>query len=258
MATGTESSDRLRSILVAIATTATIAFNILAATGYVNGVIPKEISDHYPTILTPAAYAFSIWSLIYLGIAVFSVLQLLPPNLARFRNFRTLYIVSCFLNCAWLYFWHYNHPAICLVLMAVLALTLLLLVARFTATETAGMRIAKITFGLYAGWVTVAALVNLFVVFTAFEIGFSGTVLDILGVVAIAAASMIALFVAQKFRNYLFSLAIAWALTAIAINQSGNTAVVVATAIGVIVTLLAALSFIIYLPMAKIPQNQNE
>jgi hypothetical protein len=47
-----------------------------------------------------------------------------------------------------------------------------------------------------------------------------------------------------KFKNYLAPLAVAWALTAIAIKQSGDTMIVVAAAIGVIACLIASLSVI--------------
>ena len=73
MAVETSQNDRIRSVLVMLATAGMIAFNALAATGYVNGITPREISDRYPTVLTPAGYAFSIWTLIYFGLAIFSV-----------------------------------------------------------------------------------------------------------------------------------------------------------------------------------------
>lgn len=34
--------------------------------GWLNGVTVSEVSGQYQTLLTPAGYAFSIWSLIYL------------------------------------------------------------------------------------------------------------------------------------------------------------------------------------------------
>jgi hypothetical protein len=41
-------------------------------------------------------------------------------------------------------------------------------------------------------------------------------------------------------RDYFFPLAVAWALTAIAVKQSGNTAIVVATAVGVVICIVTA------------------
>ena len=125
------SQDRIRSVLVLIATIATITFNLLAAGGYVNGVSPDMISNKYPTVITPAGYAFTMWSLIYVGIIAFSVYQLLPNQLARFRSVRTLYVISCLLNCAWIYFWHREQIAISFGLIVALCLTLVLILRNF-------------------------------------------------------------------------------------------------------------------------------
>lgn len=255
MATEIAQNDRIRSVLVMLATAATIVFNALAAMGHINGITPKEISDRYPTVLTPAGYAFTIWSLIYLGLSIFSILQILPKNNERFTGIRTLYIVTCVLNCGWIFFWHHDHPVICLFLIAGLAVTLVLLVAQSRSLTS---RIAKLTFGLYAGWVTVATIVNLFVAINAIGMNLLPDTATILGVIAIVIASAIGLLVALKLKNYMYPLAVAWALTAIAVKQSGNTGVVVASAVGVIVTLLAALSFIIYLPTAETARGASE
>ena len=83
----------------------------------------------------PAGYAFSIWSLIYLSVTAFAIYQLLPANLARFRNVRSMFIVTCVLNCAWIYFWHHQQMAICLVLIIALLASLLFLLVLFGRSE---------------------------------------------------------------------------------------------------------------------------
>src|SRR5215813_359144 len=201
MASDSNSSDRLRSVLVMLAAAFTIAFNGLAASGYLNGVTPQEISARYPTILTPAAYAYSIWSLIYVGMAAFALIQLLPANLERFRIVRTPFIASCALNCGWTTFWLRDQPGICLVIIIALAFVLMLMMAQLASADTAGTRVAKAAFGLYGGWVTVAALVNLFVALAASGISFTPSTVSVLAVAAIAAATAIAVLVVWKFRN---------------------------------------------------------
>ncbi|MCA1589919.1 MAG: tryptophan-rich sensory protein, partial [Acidobacteria bacterium] len=110
-------TDRLRSYLVMAATAGTIAFNFIAATGRLGGGVDTgAISDKYPTVVTPAGYAFSIWTLIYVGLVAFSIYQLLPQNLVKFRNVRLLYIISCVLNCTWLYFWQGEQIVVCAVI----------------------------------------------------------------------------------------------------------------------------------------------
>lgn len=239
------SQDRMRSILVLVATIATIGFNGLAAAGYVNGVTPDSISDKYPTVLTPAGYAFSIWSLIYVGLVAFSIYQLLPRNVLRFRPVRTLYVVSCFLNCAWIYFWHREQIAICLVLIFALLLSLIfmLILFRLPGME-AGPLFTKTVFGIYAGWVTAATLVNFTIFLKYMGVEMSSGMWSALGVLCLLLAAGLAVIVRLKLQNYLYPLAIAWAATAIAVKQSGNTAIVVAASICVIVGLVMAVSFV--------------
>lgn len=237
------SRDRMLAVLVIVATIATIAFNGLAATGYVNGVTPEVISDKYPTVLTPAGYAFTIWSVIYLGMAAFSVYQLLPGNLARFRSVRWIYILSCVLNCAWIFFWQREQIGICLLLITALLGTLIVLLRRFRSSD-AGPLFTKTVFGIYAGWVTAATLVNLAVFLRYLGVEMPIAVRNTLGVVFLAVAAALAVIVRLKLQNYLYPLAIAWAATAIAVKQSGNTTIVVASSICVIVGLVMAVSFV--------------
>ena len=238
-------ADRMRSVLVLVATIATIAYNGLAAAGQVNGVTPAVVSNRYQTVLTPAGYAFSIWSLIYIGLVAFSIFQLLPRNAERFRNVRTFYIISCVLNCAWIYFWHHDQIAVCLVLIAALLGTLLIVIKRLAPdTEPGGALFAKVPIGIYAGWVTAASLVNLVVLLTYLGAQFGVQMWNAIGVTLILLAAAVGVVVRLWLKNYVFPMSIAWAATAIAVKQSGNTAIVASAAICVIVSLIATLSFV--------------
>ena len=97
--------EKLQQFLVIAATVGMIIFNWLAATGVLGGIDTGAVSDKYDTHITPAGYAFAIWSLIYLGMIAFSIYQALPSQAARFRGLRRIYIISCVANCAWLYVW---------------------------------------------------------------------------------------------------------------------------------------------------------
>ena len=177
-------TDKIRAVLVILATVGMIAFNWLAAAGRVNGVTPAEVSNTYPTNITPSGYAFSIWSLIYLGVAVFSIYQLLPRNAARFRGLRSLYITSCGLNCAWIYFWQMGQIAVCFALIVGLLAVLLIICSKVRPPDSvADSAILKFPFGIYAGWVTAAALVN-FSVLLVYEKVDIGSWANILGVAA--------------------------------------------------------------------------
>lgn len=239
--------DRIRAFLVLAATLGTIAFNWIASAGYVGGVTPAEVSDRYPTVITPAGYAFTIWTLIYLGLLAFSIYQALPPNIGRFLQVRSLYIFSCALNCAWIFFWHSDQIAICLAIISVLLVVLILI--NFKTRETASAVESLLVngpFGLYLGWVACASLVNLavFLVYAKIDLGNSAFVF---GATVLLLAAAFAVLVRIRLTNYFVPAAVAWALTAIAVKQSGKTLIVAAAAVGVVACLIAAFSFVLNL-----------
>ena len=97
------------------------------------------------------------------------------------------------------------------------------------------------------GWVIAAALVNLAVMVRWMNVDLSPMATAIFGSVLVILAAAIGLIARLTIHNYFFPLAVAWALTAIAVKQSGQTAVVVAAALGVIACLIATLSFVVNL-----------
>ena len=245
MENGTTGTERIRSFLVLAATVGVIVFNWLAATGRL-GSDTAAVSAKYATLLTPAGYAFSIWSLIYLGLIAFSIYQLLPANLSRFRAVRSFYIFSCALNCAWLYFWDREQIVLCFAIILALSVTLFVICYQLRQPESLrDTWMAKEPFGLYLGWVSAATLVNFSIMLKFLGIAISAETL--LAVVMILFAAAFAILIRVKLTTYLSPLAVAWALTAIAVKQSGHTAVVAAAAAGVIACLIASLSFVMNL-----------
>jgi translocator protein len=240
---------RLPPFLVAAATLGVLAFNWMAAAGHLAGVDTGAISDKYQTVVTPAGYAFSIWGLIYAGLIVFTIYQLLPSVVRRFREVRSLYILSCALNCAWLFFWHLESIVVCTVLLAALAVVLYLIARRVSRPETwAEFFAVKAPFGIYFGWVTAAALVNFAVMLVYLDAGLSPMAWSALGASLVIMAAAFGVVAAIRRSDHLYPLAIAWALTAIAVKQGAHTLIVTACAVGVVACLIAALSFVLKLP----------
>src|SRR5205823_422208 len=69
---------RLWRWLVALAIGGNIFLNYYSNTHPFAGQTMGMVSAKYPTLLTPAGYAFSIWGLIFLGLVVYAIWQLLP------------------------------------------------------------------------------------------------------------------------------------------------------------------------------------
>ncbi len=251
-------TDRFRAILVLVATIGTIIFNWIAAMGRIGGVTPAEISEKYQTLITPAGYAFAIWSLIYFGLIAFSIYQLLPANIARYRSIRSLFIATCALNCGWIYFWHNDQILVCMALIFLLLFTLMAINAKFRQTDGTGEYwLVKAPFSIYFGWVTAATLVNFSILLVHLGVELSAGAATGLAVGLVLLAGALGVVVRKYLNNDLYPLAIAWALTAIGVKQSGQTLVVVAAAIGVIACLIATLSFVVNLPTSGRPASND-
>ncbi|MDQ3712798.1 MAG: tryptophan-rich sensory protein [Acidobacteriota bacterium] len=242
----TSNFDRLKQFLVIIATIGVIVFNWLAASGYLGGISTGAVSNKYPTNITPADYAFAIWSLIYLGLIAFSIYQALPSNATRFRSVRTIYILNCAANCAWLYFWHQEMMLICTAIIFLMLGTLAFINVKLQTTDSLEeFWLAKFPFGLYFGWITVATILTVAIALVSLNFQTTDSLAVILSAVLVLVATILGVVIRFKLINVFYPLAIAWALTAIAVKQSGQTFIVASAAVGVIVLLIAALSFLV-------------
>ena len=251
-------SEILKAVTTILATVGMIVFNWLAAFGYINNTTPGEISGLHLTIITPASYAFSIWSLIYFGLTVFSIYQALPRNLGRFARLRSLYILTCVVNCGWVFCWQHDAVILCLGIIFVLAMLLLIIIRLFRNGENyADYWFVSAPFSLYAGWVTAAMIVNLVIALGSLGVTVSGPGATILGIICILGAATLGVTARVKLTSYLHPLAVAWALTAIGVKQSGQTLVVSAAAIGVIACLIATCSFVLNLNSSTTANEQR-
>lgn len=248
-------SERIKQILVIVATLGMIFFNYLAATGKLGGIETGAVSDKYATRITPAGYAFSIWSLIYLGALAFSIYQALPRNAERFRSVRTAYIFSCAANCGWLYFWHQEAITASVAVIFLLLGSLAFLNVKLKQTETAGeFWLAKVPFSLYFGWVTAAAILNASIWLVYLDVQVSDATAVMLGAALLLAATALGIIIRFKLNNVFYPLAVAWALTAIAVKQGGQTLIVASAAVGVGLLIIAALTFFINLRSSSNPK----
>ncbi len=88
----------------------TLVANFLANALPLNGLTTGEISDAYPILFVPAGYVFSIWGLIYLGLAAFAVYSITKMGLAdpRVDAIAGWAVASNLFNFVWIFLWHYE------------------------------------------------------------------------------------------------------------------------------------------------------
>lgn len=160
--------DRVRAILVLVAVPATLV-GAAFGSGILGGGTAEGVgqgafaSDATP--LAPAGPAFSIWSVIYLGLAAYGIWQVLPRNHAdvRQRWMGWLALASMVLNAAWITASLASAVALTVIVIVALLLSLIAIfevLRRIRARSLVETVVVDGTFGLYLGWVCVATVAN--------------------------------------------------------------------------------------------------
>jgi hypothetical protein len=167
--TTTASRDRVRQVTVLVGAIVAIG-GAAVGSGAFGGQPIAEAADGAlsatATPLAPDTPAFSIWSLIYLGLGVFAVVQALPRQGAdpRLRAVSWWVLASMLLNALWIGVVQAGSVGgsvvVILALLAVLSVVFVRLV-RLAHTGRATSLITDVTMGLYLGWVSVASLANI-------------------------------------------------------------------------------------------------
>ena len=224
----------------------TVAVNILAgSTTVLGGKMSGEISDLYPTLITPAGYTFAIWGLIYTLLLIFSVYQALPRNRERpfLREISFLFALSGALNIVWLFLWHYEIISVSVLLMFALLATLIAIYQRLDIGRAdVALRekvFVHLPFSVYLGWITVAAITNVAVALTA--VGWDGAGIDPMtwAILVIVVALIVTLAVIATRKDAAYSLVLVWALVGIMSKQSENQTVVLTAEVSIAIILLA-------------------
>ncbi|MDD3167902.1 MAG: tryptophan-rich sensory protein [Eubacteriales bacterium] len=146
-----------------------IAANALSNILPLNGVTTGQVSDSYPNLFAPAGFTFSIWGLIYLLLAGYTLylIRFSPEKAPAFRQellrkISILFSVSSLANTAWIFSWHYFRIPFSMIFMAVI-LICLIVINQITADAKLSGRDAwliRLPFSIYFGWITVATIAN--------------------------------------------------------------------------------------------------
>ena len=177
-----------------------------------------QMSARHPTLLTPAGYAFSIWGVIFAGLLLYAVWQLLPRQRgavlpARLTPPLTLAVLA---TTAWTLVFSYELIGASLIVMLGLLALLAWSYARARPLVLAGAAPAWPTWflSLYLGWIMLATVLNL--VFGLRDaLGWHlhrGEVVGVLNEALVLGAAAITLALAWRARDPLLPLPVAWGL----------------------------------------------
>ena len=239
---------RLFVLLTALAMPVVAWLSNTGAFGPDNGTI----SDRYPTLLVAAGYAFSIWGVIFLLDVVYAAWQATGQRrrdviLGRVAPWAA---AGFLLTTIWMPLFSQQLFRACLLVIFG-ALACLLRCAMLLSREAAPMkgprRWAWLSLSLHAGWLSLAAFLNLAQVLVAYDLAPADRQLPwSLALFALAAAMLLVLN--QRMRgNVAYAAAALWGLAAVYVKQSGHalagadTAAWTALAIAVLLVVQTAL-----------------
>lgn len=240
------SRDRVRQLGVLVAEIACIVGTLFGV-----GVIGTRVEESSggslaadATLLAPGKPAFSIWSVIYLGLAAYTIWQLLPAQAShpRARSIGWLAALSMVLNAAWLLVTQVGWIWVSVLVIAALVVTLGRLVQRLHERPAAGTLervLVDGTFGLYLGWVAVATCANVTAALVASGVRPGAGLAQTAAVVVLLVAAAIGVVLARRLGGrYAVAVAMAWGLGWIAWARLADNPRSLATAIAAVVAAL--------------------
>ncbi len=250
--------DRVRQVTVLIGAVVAIAGAAVGSGAFGGQAIQDAAGGALSATATPLAPdtpAFAIWSVIYLGLGIFAVVQALPRQATdpRLRAVSWWVLASMLLNALWIGVVQAGSlggsVAVIAILLAVLAVIFVRLV-RLDHTGAATSLITDTTIGLYLGWVSVATLANIAAFLSDAGVGELGLGATGWSVVVLAAGAVLSVAYAAFGRRrptviVPIGLAMAWGLGWIAIGRHNgplvDQTVAVAAAVAAVVALVAPL-----------------
>jgi benzodiazapine receptor len=187
-----------------------IGMNTLAVTLPLGGVSTGDLSDTLSTLITPAGFTFSIWSVIYLSMIVISLLIALKkitlPKITLSR-----YVISCVCNGLWIVAWHYGNLHLAMLLMLGLLVSLILIDKSMKGKSIKWYQSVRAGFLFYLGWIIVASLL-MTLIYGKYQLGIIGWFEKEVAIAALCFAAVMNILVVIREKNIATAMVFVWAM----------------------------------------------
>jgi hypothetical protein len=245
---------------VAITYLVMVAVNAMATALPINGITTGDVSDSFPNLFAPAGITFSIWGLIYLLLAAYTLYQFGlfqqdkgAARKALFTRIGILFSISSIVNALWIFAWHFYSIGLSLLLMLVI-LALLIAINLQLNREDLNQReklFIRLPFAVYFGWITVATVANAtsLLVFSGWNA--FGVSEQIWAALIIVVGLIIGAVTTMRLKSYAYGLVIIWAYLGIWIKHTSATGfasqypLVITTVIASIILMVAAEGYLL-------------
>lgn len=205
--------------ITAIAIVSSIFISYYANTHRFAGQTMGVVSAKYPTLLTPAGYAFSIWGLIFLTLTIYAVWQLLPAQreISLPDAMAKPLTLASIATGSWVVLFAYELilPSVGVMLVILGCLITAYGRARRRIFAEAAPALAGVPFSLYLGWISVASVITVTIGLQQLGWQTAEGVSVTLALALLFIIVVLGLLMSRVFRDMVFPLVIAWALVAI-------------------------------------------
>jgi hypothetical protein len=230
---------------------------LAGATSVIGGRNTAQVSNSFPTLITPAGYVFSIWGIIYVLLGVFVVYQALPSQ--QGKSFQSkigwLFFLSCIANVVWLFLWQFEFLIVTVPVMFLLLASLILIYVRLGIGKTNAPSREELAvylpFSVYLGWITVASIANVATTLVSLSWNGFGLSAQTWATLIVAVVLIITALVIVTRRDVAYALVIIWALVGIGFNHSSNQAVFYLTEFSALIVAVLMASWILATKLRK-------
>lgn len=197
-------------ILQFLSTIFMMVMNTLAIVLPLNGVTTKELSDSFVTLITPAGFTFSIWSVIYLGLLIITV-AILIGKIKIQKSTLSRFVLSSLCNGLWIVAWHYGNLHFSLLLMLGILWSLIMVDKSMKGQLIKYYQFVRSVFLVYLGWIVVASLL-MTLIYMKYQLGIVGSYETIIAIIALCFAAVINIVTIIKERNVATAMVFVWAM----------------------------------------------
>lgn len=250
---GSGSNDSLRQWVVVASAVVGIAVAFLGSGAVVGTPVNKVADGAYATdatLVAPAGSAFSIWGVIYTGLALLAAFQLMASRRSDPRQRRVGWLVaaSLIINAAWVTAVQLEWLWISVVLIVALAWVLVVALVRLGESRPSSRYEAVVvdgTMGLYLGWACIATVANIAAVLVASGVTAEGGRATAWSVAVLVVAGVVGVVLAVGLKGRLApAIGLAWGLTWVAVARTSGVpesrATAVAAVLAALVTVVSA------------------
>ncbi|NLT13512.1 MAG: tryptophan-rich sensory protein [Clostridiales bacterium] len=230
----------------------TLVINTLGAVGVINGLTQKQISDMYPTLITPSPATFSIWSVIYSLLLISMIVMIVKKDDPYYQKaidkITSLFRISCVLNIAWIVAFSFVLVELSVLFILAFVIVLALIGGKLLQIQEGKRWLLPLSFGLYNGWLVIATVVNISAALVKLQWNGFGIADAVWAAVILIVAVLLVIAILLKLCNAAFPLPVAWAYFGIYqnLNASGGPGLVQIIALIGMVVLIGTAAVTLY------------